>query len=511
MPVTDKLTYSVVDNKLTIDSIHTNVIEGNINLTGSLALTQNLFVANDTIFAKNANVGIDLEVGRELRVPTLIADTLITKTHIEHKEPVVFSADNGGVEGKGIIWKHDKKNVDFFIFRKDPNRIATNLNFDLQRGAQITIDGTPVFTVDTIGPGILNSSLRKVGRLKELTVDGDVILGEHIYFDSKSSRIGIGTDHANAAISLVDNGVEIILGSLNDGQGNIGTYTSHDLGFVTDNTVRMKLTRSGKTIFGDAKAANADVIINGKLFVKELIVDNHEERQSPLEFKAIGTSNYGKGMIFTGQGITKQLIFAASPDQFFSTENINLEIGKSFFIDRSLVLSLNELGSSVTKSHLTELGVLKNLNVSGNVNLSNVFQTVDGKVFIGDCEISTKNGVTFTGSKITLQSSNQTVSLSDSTIEFGNKNCPVTQSIFNGKVSIGIQSIGDHAQLEVSGNIRFSDKLFMTGSRPPTDGKFRKGDIVWNDDPKETGYVGWVCIRDGNPGIWKGFGQIGVE
>ena len=42
-------------------------------------------------------------------------------------------------------------------------------------------------------------------------------------------------------------------------------------------------------------------------------------------------------------------------------------------------------------------------------------------------------------------------------------------------------------------------------------GDYKKGDIVWNDSPKETGYVGWVCIRTGNPGIWRGFGQIGVE
>ena len=32
--------------------------------------------------------------------------------------------------------------------------------------------------------------------------------------------------------------------------------------------------------------------------------------------------------------------------------------------------------------------------------------------------------------------------------------------------------------------------------------------IVWNDDPKPTSYVGWVCVREGTPGEWKAFGQI---
>ena len=440
----DKLPYSVVDNKLTIDTIHTNSVEGDINLDGSLALTKGLFVADDSTFAKSANVGLDLVVGREIQVPILRADTLITKTHIEHKEPVVFSADNGGVEGKGIVWKHDKKNVDFFIFKKDPNRIFTNLTLDLYRGANYSIDGTPVISVDTLGPSFITSSLRKVGRLKELTVDGDVILGEHVFLDSTSGRLGIGTDHANAAFSLVDNNVEIILGSADENLGTIGTYTSHDLGFVTDNTTRMKITRSGKVVIGDPRAANADVTINGKLYVKELVVDIYEERQSPLEFKAIGSSNYGKGIIFSGSGVTKQFILASSPDNFYSSEHINLESGKIYMIGKKSIISENEIGHTVTKSHLTSLGTLNELNVNGNINLNNVFKIFKDKINIGGCEIDTVNGVTFKGSKITLQSNSQSISVEENKIILGDKNRPLTHADVNGKLSVGIQTKKDN-------------------------------------------------------------------
>jgi len=511
MPVADKLSYSVVDNKLTIDSIRTNAIEGDIHLTGSITATGKLDVFEDGIFHHGILVGTNLDVRGEIKTSVLYADTIISKTQIEHKEPVVFSADNGGVEGKGMIWKHDKKNVDFFIFKKDPNRIFTNLNLDLYRGAQITIDGTPMFSIDALGPSILNSSLRKVGRLRDLIVDGDVTLGEHIFFDAKSTRIGIGTDHANAALSLVDEGIEIILGSLHGGQGNIGTFTSHDLGIVTDNTTRMKITRTGKVIFGEPKAANADVTVNGKLYVKELIVDNHEERQSPLEFKAVGSTNYGKGMLFTGEGKTKQFLLQGHPDQFYSSEHINLEKGKSFYIDRINVLSDHELGQTITKSYLTELGILKSLNVSGNVNFNDTFKISDNKILLGNAIIDPSNGLTLNGNKITLQASSQSISVNENNIILGDKNNPLTHAIVNGKMSIGVQSTSENVQLEVAGNIKFADKLFMVGANPPTQGNYRKGDIVWNEYPKETGYIGWVCIRDGNPGIWRGFGQIGVE
>ena len=49
----------------------------------------------------------------------------------------------------------------------------------------------------------------------------------------------------------------------------------------------------------------------------------------------------------------------------------------------------------------------------------------------------------------------------------------------------------------------------MNGSGTPTSGAFRQGDIVWNDSPAPTSYVGWVCVKTGTPGDWRPFGQIG--
>ena len=48
----------------------------------------------------------------------------------------------------------------------------------------------------------------------------------------------------------------------------------------------------------------------------------------------------------------------------------------------------------------------------------------------------------------------------------------------------------------------------QNGVAAPTAGSYALGDIVWNSNPQPTGYVGWVCIRAGTPGLWKSFGQI---
>lgn len=49
---------------------------------------------------------------------------------------------------------------------------------------------------------------------------------------------------------------------------------------------------------------------------------------------------------------------------------------------------------------------------------------------------------------------------------------------------------------------------FYGSGAPPTQGTWKRGDIVWNQFPSANGYVGWVCTIAGTPGTWKGFGVI---
>jgi hypothetical protein len=63
-----------------------------------------------------------------------------------------------------------------------------------------------------------------------------------------------------------------------------------------------------------------------------------------------GADNYGKGIIFSGHGTTKQLVLSQNPDRFFISENIDLGKEKSISINRIKVLDEKELGPTVTKS-----------------------------------------------------------------------------------------------------------------------------------------------------------------
>jgi hypothetical protein len=195
---------------------------------------------------------------------------------------------------------------------------------------------------------------------------------------------------------------------------------------------------------------------------------------------------------------------SANPDSFYSTEHINLDNTKSYLIAGFPVLSINSLGDSVLQSSLTRVGTLVGLDVAGTSNLANTLAVEKGMITIS-------NGTIINAAEMYMGNTLQNISISTQNISFGLKDVPTTGVVVNGTLGVGVQTVGSDVNFETSGNIRFANRLFAVGTRAPESGSFRKGDIVWNSNPVETGYVGWVCVTDGTPGIWRGFGQIGIS
>jgi hypothetical protein len=80
---------------------------------------------------------------------------------------------------------------------------------------------------------------------------------------------------------------------------------------------------------------------------------------------------------------------------------------------------------------------------------------------------------------------------------------------------------GGREQSLPSGNMMFEQGFFLgsaeyaryqgnSGSAPTanTAAEFGRGDILWNTNPAQGGYVGWVCVKPGKPGEWLPFGKI---
>ena len=78
----------------------------------------------------------------------------------------------------------------------------------------------------------------------------------------------------------------------------------------------------------------------------------------------------------------------------------------------------------------------------------------------------------------------------------------------NGKIGIGVNNIPDDVSFMSRSGIAFDGVKMQSGTEEPSVGTYNQGDVVWNTQAQPNGYVGWVCIRTGTPGLWKPFGKI---
>lgn len=252
-----------------------------------------------------------------------------------------------------------------------------------------------------------------------------------------------------------------------------------------------------------------------------------------LEFRAKkGLDNYGKGVIWSGQGHTKQFVFNQQPDRFFSSESIDLDNKKSYSIGGVPVLTEKELGNTVLKSNLQSVGRLKGLIVDGSVSINQylfyngaadrlglgteapnaAFSVAEMGIEVMLGTTSNMHGMigTFASTNFDIVTDNTpriTVS-ANGNIQLGNLNRNPIQVAINGKLSVGVTNPDPAVDLHVAGAVRFNNRLHTYSSEPPKEGNHNVGDIIWNTAPTVGRNVGWVCLRTGNPGSWYPFGEI---
>ena len=271
--------------------------------------------------------------------------------------------------------------------------------------------------------------------------------------------------------------------------------------------------------------------------LKELVAAAHQpvaqEITQFLEFRARkGEENFGKGIIWSGKGYTKQLVFNGNPDRFFSSESIDLDKDKNFSIGNTVVLSTKELGSTVLKSNLQTVGRLQGLIVDGSVNINQylIYNGATDRLGLGTeapnaafsvaenaIEVMLGTNDDFHGMVGTFASTDFDI-VTDNTsrisvkangnIDLGNAKRNPIQVKVNGKLSVGVENPDPAVDLHVAGAVRFSGHIQMYASNSPQEGTYAVGDIVWNTAARVGTGVGWVCLRAGSPGAWYPFGEI---
>ena len=336
---------------------------------------------------------------------------------------------------------------------------------------------------------------------KDNEISGDKVHGGTI---SKFSSMGITDDATSRVMHLNDNGVSV---------NNL----------VTDHI------SSSPTVYGDLTVQG--LITAQKLHVDELTADVRNERTTPLEFQADNNGIYGKGLQWKGQGPTKQFIYRANPDRLYSTESIDIAAEAGYSIGNTVVLSANELGNSIRTSNLIKVGTLQNLRTQGNLTIDDYIiydadsqrlgfgtESPNASISVTSLESEFIIDVEGEATKIGNWTTDDLLIVTDNTtritvrangkVEFGKSSKSDARVSVFGKLGVGVNNVSEDVSFATANGIEVAGTKIMTGTSIPTGGTFRQGDIVYNTKAVATGYVGWVCVREGTPGEWKAFGQI---
>jgi len=343
-------------------------------------------------------------------------------------------------------------------------------------------------------------------QLPKRSLSGDHINGGKIVNFSSS---GIEDQAKDTQIVISNDTVSIRALSVENVQGSL--------------SVEKSISAESITVSGTIKA--------NKIEVDELTSDLRFERSASLEFKVPkGEKLDGKGLLWIGEGHTKQFIL--SSDKFFSSESIDLLKDRNYSINGIPILSSSELGASVTVSNLRKVGTLQGLLVNGDVSIDQYifYSAVTSRLGIGIENPNAGFSVAEDGIEVILGSKNQSKGMvgtyasvpfdivTDNTsrisisaagdIDLGNlKNKPIQVKV-HGSLSVGVNNPDPDVDLHVNGPVRFHGHLHFYSDSIPTGGTYKSGDIAWNNSPADGKAVGWVCVKSGSPGSWSEFGFV---
>jgi len=303
-----------------------------------------------------------------------------------------------------------------------------------------------------------------------------------------------------------------------------------DDGLITDHIyLRTLRNKDGVQVLGGLKV-QGDITAKS-LHVDELTADIRNERSSPLEFTADDSGLYGKGLVWKGDGPSKSFVYRANPDRIWSSESIDLNRGNAYKIDNIDVLTVDTLGTSIRKSSLTQVGTLNNLRTTGNLSIDefiiydadsqrigfgtdapngNISVTSYETEFVIDVESEATKIGNWTTDDLQIVTDNTTrlTVKANGKIDFGRSGRNDARVSVFGKLGVGVNNVGEGVTFSSAGTIEIAGTKIMTGTEVPTNSTFRQGDVMYNTNAVATGYVGWVCVRDGTPGEWKPFGAI---
>jgi hypothetical protein len=244
-------TVTVEDGKLTVDHLSAKTVSLN------------------TIKGEQIVIRGDIKVYGIVDAGFVRTTEIITNQRYE-KQYLEFAQDNeqGTNVGTGLLWPASGYNKQL-VYRNNPDRFFLSETVDLAPGRQFTINGNAVLTSSGLGTGVTESNLQTVGNLKELTVIGNVNLGDMVHYDAFQGKFAIGNAEPTHLFSVYDfeSDTDFYIEGDKNGRARVGTFNNRPVDIVSDDQVRISVSETGDITLGQELRDSTVTRVYGKLSV----------------------------------------------------------------------------------------------------------------------------------------------------------------------------------------------------------------------------------------------------
>lgn len=176
-------------------------------------------------------------------------------------------------------------------------------------------------------------------------------------------------------------------------------------------------------------------------------------------------------------------------------KNLNLPLDSTLCIDGKSIISATELGPSITKSNIRSLGLVKELEVSGEASLAEtLLVTTTGRVGINTIEPD---------SVLTVWDDEIKINIKKISKKHGYIGVANNQSLNLGiddNIKLKIHDKG----ISIDGTLKLKERT-LTYSNSLPNHQDVIGSICFNSMPKQGKPIGWVCLGNYQ---WAEFGTI---
>jgi hypothetical protein len=267
---------------------HKNINWDGFQITAA-ALTDGVIENFISTGIQDAASQIELTVADNVVV---IENTLVVK-NAEVKEN--FVADDIAVNNitiAGQLNMNEQINKQFVSLIKDVfNKEFTSKQIDIVE-KPILVNGKEILTENTLGSTVVNSNLRKLGRLTELNVAGIAQFNDTLIV-TNSGKIGINTEEPEGALTIWDDDSDLTIRRYKKKNMYIGTMRDTDLSIGVNGDVKLALRKDGtiemnKIELNGLKLSVSNTVPSGAGQPGEIVFISNATEDEPWAYRCIG-------------------------------------------------------------------------------------------------------------------------------------------------------------------------------------------------------------------------------